>query len=247
MSMFLTGLSGFVATLAIAAGAIYVTEAKPRPEWGGGSGSSWTGEASAASAQPLKRAAARPSSKTSAIVKHSEVPPVDMITTGALPDQKSETAPEPAPDEAATMAHVQWCSERYRSYRPEDNSYRSYSGSQRGCVSPFSGPSTRKEEEVDHADIGIDRPHARRAGNASSRFRARCVNAGVNYVLANGAGAPNRRKGTEGCFKSSMNEVDDVLATTFFFEGLFNAGTRCGDRLPLCAATFQWRCQPLSC
>ncbi|MFI0848674.1 BA14K family protein [Mesorhizobium sp. IMUNJ 23232] len=62
------------------------------------------------------------------------------------------------------MAHVQWCSERYRSYRPGNNSYRSYSGSQRECVSPFtSGSRTREEEEVDHADIGIDRPHARYA------------------------------------------------------------------------------------
>ncbi|MEQ1955169.1 BA14K family protein [Mesorhizobium sp. CN2-181] len=162
MSMFLTGLSGFAATLAIAAGAIYVTEAKPRAEWRGGSGSSWTGEASAASAQPLKRVAAKPSFKPSTVVKHPEVSPVDRITTGALPDQNSETAPEP--DVATTMAHVQWCSERYRSYRLENNSYRSYSGSQRECVSPFtSGSSTREEEEVDHADIGIDRPHGRYA------------------------------------------------------------------------------------
>ncbi|MFI0849229.1 BA14K family protein [Mesorhizobium sp. IMUNJ 23232] len=165
MSMFLTGLSGFVATLAIAAGAIYVTEGKHRAEWRGGSGSSWTGEASAASAQPLKRVAAKPSFNPPTVVKHPEVPSVDMIKTGTLADQKTETVPEPAPDQAATMAHVQWCSERYRSYRPEDNSYRSYSGSQRECVSPFtSGSRTREEEEVvDHADIGIDRPHARYA------------------------------------------------------------------------------------
>ena len=160
MGMFVTGLSGFVTTLAIATGAIYFTEAKPRPEWKVGNGSFWTAEAGAASAQPVKRVSPRPSSKTSAAVKHSELPPIDMMTTGAIPDQKSQTAPEPAPRSATRMAHVKWCSERYRSYRPEDNSYRSYSGSQRECVSPFDKTSSAREDEEDeYADTGMDRNH----------------------------------------------------------------------------------------
>ena len=82
----------------------------------------------------FKRVSTRPSSKTSSAVKHSAVPPVDVITTGAIPDQKSEPASEPPPDEATTLAHVRWCSERYRSYRPEDNSYQPYGGgSRRQC------------------------------------------------------------------------------------------------------------------
>lgn len=36
-------------------------------------------------------------------------------------------------------AHVEWCSERYRSYRADDNSYTSYSGGRRECVSPYTG------------------------------------------------------------------------------------------------------------
>ncbi|QND55814.1 BA14K family protein [Mesorhizobium huakuii] len=34
-------------------------------------------------------------------------------------------------------AHVSWCADRYRSYNPDDNSYTSYSGQQRPCVSPY--------------------------------------------------------------------------------------------------------------
>lgn len=34
-------------------------------------------------------------------------------------------------------AHVAWCSDRYRSYSVEDNSYRPYSGGLRPCVSPY--------------------------------------------------------------------------------------------------------------
>lgn len=34
-------------------------------------------------------------------------------------------------------AHVEWCSARYRSYDPTSDSYRSFSGSRRSCVSPF--------------------------------------------------------------------------------------------------------------
>lgn len=34
-------------------------------------------------------------------------------------------------------AHVEWCADRYRSYRPRDNSYTPYSGGRKECVSPF--------------------------------------------------------------------------------------------------------------
>ncbi|TIR14612.1 MAG: BA14K family protein [Mesorhizobium sp.] len=35
------------------------------------------------------------------------------------------------------VAHLQWCAARYRSYRPAENSYRSYSGELRPCISPY--------------------------------------------------------------------------------------------------------------
>ena len=34
-------------------------------------------------------------------------------------------------------AHVQWCYDRYRSYRASDNTYQPYNGPRRQCVSPY--------------------------------------------------------------------------------------------------------------
>ncbi|TPJ54518.1 BA14K family protein [Mesorhizobium sp. B2-6-1] len=33
--------------------------------------------------------------------------------------------------------HVNWCSQRYRSYRVSDNSWQPYNGPRRQCISPF--------------------------------------------------------------------------------------------------------------
>ncbi|ESX46488.1 BA14K family protein [Mesorhizobium sp. C416B] len=49
----------------------------------------------------------------------------DPTVTGAIP--RTELPPP----------HLAWCASRYRSYDPEDNSYMSYSGQQRTCVSPY--------------------------------------------------------------------------------------------------------------
>jgi len=43
----------------------------------------------------------------------------------------------PAQQARLPAAHVSWCADRYRSYNPDDNSYMSYSGQQRPCVSPY--------------------------------------------------------------------------------------------------------------
>lgn len=37
-----------------------------------------------------------------------------------------------------SSAHVQWCHDRWRSYRVSDNSYQPYNGPRRICVSPYS-------------------------------------------------------------------------------------------------------------
>jgi hypothetical protein len=170
LKLFLATLSGFVFTLAIfAAGAIsaiYFTQAEPVPIWQADEESPRTSKPIAASVQPFERLPARVSSATSAPAKETKPPPVDWMTTGALPDQKASTPPAPKPDEAATTAHVQWCSDRFRSYRPEDNSYRSYSGSQRECVSPFiETVSTSEDEQHDYANPTIDRPSVGHAVN----------------------------------------------------------------------------------
>jgi hypothetical protein len=35
------------------------------------------------------------------------------------------------------VAHLNWCRDQYRSYRPETNTYRAYQGGQQECVSPY--------------------------------------------------------------------------------------------------------------
>jgi hypothetical protein len=61
---------------------------------------------------------------------------VDPVTTGAIEATKADV--KPAPRVEQNMAHVEWCSRRYRSYRAEDNSYRPYGGGRRTCESPYS-------------------------------------------------------------------------------------------------------------
>ncbi|MBN8934661.1 MAG: BA14K family protein, partial [Rhizobium pusense] len=34
-------------------------------------------------------------------------------------------------------AHVNWCANRYRSYRAYDNTFQPYNGPRRQCVSPY--------------------------------------------------------------------------------------------------------------
>ncbi|MFI0849736.1 BA14K family protein [Mesorhizobium sp. IMUNJ 23232] len=168
MKVFLATLSGFILTLAIfAAGAIfaiYFTSAEPVPVWtvDQGASSAWTVEPVSASSAPFQRVPARPatpSSTPSVAAKNTDAPPLDVITTGALTNEKPEAPPEPTASEEASLAHVQWCLERYRSYRREDNSYRSYSGSQRECVSPFNKTlSSQDDEQVDTFGATSDRP-----------------------------------------------------------------------------------------
>ncbi|MBB6412388.1 BA14K family protein [Mesorhizobium sangaii] len=55
----------------------------------------------------------------------------DATVTGAIaPAARAVDLPPP---------HLAWCASRYRSYRPDDNSYISYSGQQRPCISPYGG------------------------------------------------------------------------------------------------------------
>ncbi|RWL47715.1 MAG: BA14K family protein [Mesorhizobium sp.] len=56
------------------------------------------------------------------------------------PDANAAQQPAPADQQAERqlpVAHLQWCAARYRSYRPAENSYRSYSGELRPCISPY--------------------------------------------------------------------------------------------------------------
>jgi BA14K-like protein len=55
---------------------------------------------------------------------------VDDVALAAT-EEDAQSAP------AINEAHLEWCANRYRSYRPRDNSYTAYSGGRRECASPF--------------------------------------------------------------------------------------------------------------
>ncbi|WP_027165682.1 BA14K family protein [Mesorhizobium sp. WSM3224] len=76
--------------------------------------------------------------------------------------QPSQQAPVQQQQAQLPAAHLEWCANRYRSYRPEENSYRSYSGELRPCVSPYFDPGgaastdTRPNEQADQSEATDD-------------------------------------------------------------------------------------------
>ena len=72
---------------------------------------------------------------------------VDPVTTGAIEPKRPET--EVSPRTWKTVAHVEWCSRRYRSYSAEDNSYRPYGGGRRACQSPYSTVAAAEPADID--------------------------------------------------------------------------------------------------
>jgi hypothetical protein len=62
------------------------------------------------------------------------------VTASTSPETAAQDSPlwVPQPAAGTSAAHVEWCSEHYRSYDPADDSYNSYSGVRRPCVSPDS-------------------------------------------------------------------------------------------------------------
>lgn len=60
-----------------------------------------------------------------------------LDTTVTASVRPTDGEDEPASSVELNAAHVEWCANRYRSYRPRDNSYTPYSGGRRVCVSPY--------------------------------------------------------------------------------------------------------------
>lgn len=108
---------------------------------------------------------------------------LDTATTGSILD----AAPvEPAESELAfnmNGAHVRWCSEQYRSYRPEDNSYTPYSGGSRQCESPFSASAAEfeEEEEANFVQASIDTREEWAGGHLSSQHIQSCFDRYRSY------------------------------------------------------------------
>jgi hypothetical protein len=71
--------------------------------------------------------------------------PLPGMSAPTQPAPGVNAAQQPAPadpqaERQLPVAHLQWCATRYRSYRPDENSYRSYSGELRPCISPYYDP-----------------------------------------------------------------------------------------------------------
>lgn len=88
--------------------------------------------------------------------------------------------PEASEDEAHAQsidglaaAHMEWCVDRYRSYRQEDNSYTSYRGEQQPCVSPYTRELAQAErQEADEPGPGaplFDREYAETSESYSAQ------------------------------------------------------------------------------
>jgi hypothetical protein len=77
------------------------------------------------------------------------VRPPDSITTESLQTAPSGDREQLPQSNQLSAAHVEWCADRYRSYRPDDDSYTSYYGEQRPCISPYSGETVAAEPPSD--------------------------------------------------------------------------------------------------
>ncbi len=149
MKIFVGILSGFSVTLAVfAAGAltaIFFVNAEPVPARSLDLDTTalWTNKAVSVNtpardleripAQPVRQ---RPDTERQAQVLSRDPEPISNPEPATDPTTTAATSPQPTL--AMNADHVDWCSERYRSYDPADNSYNTYSGMRRECISPYS-------------------------------------------------------------------------------------------------------------
>jgi len=92
---------------------------------------------------------------------------VDDVATASLTSDV-DTAPASMIETPRRTAHVQWCLERYRSYRIDSNSYTAHSGESRTCVSPYTAgfsvspeASRPRSETSGRSAAGSISPHVR--------------------------------------------------------------------------------------
>ncbi len=61
------------------------------------------------------------------------------IIGGAIANQPAVAAPPVYAPVRLSAAHVNWCANRWKSYRVSDNSFQPLSGPRQACVSPYGG------------------------------------------------------------------------------------------------------------
>ena len=90
---------------------------------------------------PAKQGPSATIDGTADVKTASIVAPADAGTMPATDGKTATMSSTERPPQQASVelpaAHVEWCENRYRSYRPEENNYRSYSGELRPCISPY--------------------------------------------------------------------------------------------------------------
>lgn len=164
MKTVLAAFAGFASAMLLFAGGAYSTlliltaEPRPAPSANADVADLWTSEPRRieVSTQRLERAEPLPTGRTAAAEPQAAsdddvrvaataartIDPAVAPATAGLSgnnDRWIAAAASAGADAAARdlSMHVAWCSERYRSYRPEDNSYVSYGGKRRACMSDF--------------------------------------------------------------------------------------------------------------
>ncbi|MGK9283264.1 BA14K family protein [Sinorhizobium meliloti] len=83
--------------------------------------------------------------------------PLDKTATASIQPQPAQEQPTAS---TVPTAHAEWCAKRYRSYRPFDNSYRSFSGGRRTCNSPYMDASWGPSKDISPVTRGIDAEEA---------------------------------------------------------------------------------------
>jgi hypothetical protein len=147
---FVMSLGMFAAGLAFAAWFI-ATEPAREPDAGADVASLWTVEPRKVdtAAQHFERLPALPTGQAktpqpaairiaSAFAADTTTGTLDPINTASVQTAGQGPSNGQSPwHETSSPSHEKWCAERYRSYRAHDNSYTSYSGEVRSCISPF--------------------------------------------------------------------------------------------------------------
>ncbi|MGO8071655.1 BA14K family protein [Rhizobium leguminosarum] len=89
-----------------------------------------------------------------------------VTTARARPEPVRPTTNLRTPQPEFSVEHLAWCADRYRSFDPATNSYRSYSGETRECASPF-------RRIVAGADEGVGtKVNAQAAARCAARYKS---------------------------------------------------------------------------
>lgn len=185
MKLFLAAASGFFLTLTIfALGSLtaihfFMVDSPKRLDTGGEVAALWSAVPPAADVYEgtWQAGPERPEAR------EVEAPPaVAAVSTGDDParedtDDLVQTASlSTQTGNELTEAHVAWCSRKYRSYDPQTDSYRPYSGGTEPCVSPYSSGAAAEAGATtlamnDNANPGYSQAHIRDCMNRYRSYR----------------------------------------------------------------------------